>query len=376
METIKDSKMRQWFEVMDLAEKTRENYEMYLKVFCECVGKTPDELISEAIEETKAGKLISERTIVPYLAKFKTCLKQKAFAPTTQTLAFAAVRSFYRFYDIQLPSAVSKSKRTLPLRENRNFLSKEDVVKLVINAKSLRDKAIVLCMATSGMARREILNLRLKDITFTDTVGVVDIRRQKTDVDYTTFISDEAVIALKNYLGERERTDKLRTKGNKDFVFVDYHNGARLDKAAFSHIFKQLATQLGYTNGEFQIKSKSHALRKFFASTLENAGMPKNKIDFMLGHTRSGNDLAYFDTNIETLKKLYIRFLPYLTFETNIVVRSLDTEDAKRLEELEKENERLKVKLESKDSETQDLKKRLDKLESAMQAIISAAGKK
>jgi integrase len=232
-------------------------------------------------------------------------------------------------------------------------------------------------MVTSGMARQEIINLRIQDIAFDDNnIGIVSVRRQKSQTDYTTFLSPEAVEALKNYFEERGRIDKLKIKGQNDYVFVTYDNATRIDKTTFGKLFRTLAEQLGYKNGEYQIKSKSHALRKFFASTLENSGMPKNKIDYMLGHTPNSSDFAYFRYDTDKLKEMYKTYLPYLTFEKTIEVRSLNTEDAKRLEELAKENENLKAKLDSKDGETQDLKKRLDKLESAMQAIISAAGKK
>ena len=83
----------------------------------------------------------------------------------------------------------------------------------------------------------------------------------------------------------------------------------------------------------------------------------------MMGHVVSDVDKAYFNRDPGKLKELYKTFLPYLTFEKVIEVRSLNTEDAKRLEELDKENEKLKNKLESKDGETQELKKRLDGLE-------------
>jgi integrase len=280
-------------------------------------------------------------------------------------------------FDIVLPAAIGKQKKRVTLRENQNFLTRDDVIKLVTNAPNLREKAIILCMASSGMARQEVLNLKINDIVFDNetNIGVVSIRRQKSQTDYTTFISPEAVIALKTYFDERNRKPETAIKGKTENVFVRYEGG-RMNERTFIKIFQNLGRKLGYENGDNFTKSRSHALRKYFATTLENTGFPKNKVDFMLGHTQSGNDAAYFQVDIEALKQLYIKFLPYLTFEKTIEIRSLDTADAKRLEELAKENIRLKEKLESKDTETQDLKKRLDRLESALQSIVSAAGKK
>lgn len=91
--------------------------------------------------------------------------------------------------------------------------------------------------------------------------------------------------------------------------------------------------------------------------------MPKNKVDFMLGHTPSGNDLAYFTTDVEKLKDLYVKYLPYITFEKEITVRSIDTKDEKRLAELEEKNESLEKRNNS-------LNQRLDYLTGMVEALI------
>lgn len=348
MDILKDAKLLQWFANSDLAESTQRVYSMYMKLFCECVGKAPSELISEAIIEIKAGKLPSERKEPEYFAKYKICLKNKNMSPKSQSLAITCVRSFYRAYDIQLSASITKIKKPMPLRQNMNFLSKDDIKKLITNCHSLRDRAIILCMVTSGMARQEIINLCMQDIVFDDNdIGTVSVRRQKSQTDYMTFISPEAVHALKNYFEERGRTDKQKIKGQDDFVFVTYDNATRIDKGTYGKIFRTLAEELGYKNGDFQIKSKSHALRKFFASTLENSGMPKNKIDYMLGHTQNSSDLAYFRYDIDKLKEMYKTYLPCLTFEKEIIIKSLNTEDAKRLEEVQTENKQLRTDIDS-----------------------------
>jgi site-specific recombinase XerD len=377
MDISKDTKLLQWFVNSDLSDATCRLYSMYMRYFCDCVGRTPTELIADAIKEIKEGKLPSERKESEYFAKYKVRLKERNLSPKSQSVAITCVRSFYKAYDIQLSANITKIKKPLPMRENMNFLTKVDIIKLITNCHSLRDKAIILCMSTSGLARQEIINLRMQDITFDDSdIGTVSIRRQKSQVDYTTFIAPEAAQALKNYWEERSRTDKLKPKGQNDFVFVTYDNGTRIDKTTFGKLFRTLASQLGYQNGEYQIKSRSHALRKFFASTLENAGLPKNKIDHMLGHAPNSSDLAYFHYDVNKLKELYKTYLPHLSFERIIEVRSLNTEDARRLAELEKENELLKTGLRTKDGDITELRTRLDRFEAALQAVISPESKK
>ncbi len=365
MEISNDSKIKYWYSTYGLKPKTQHIYDIALRKYCELVGKTPTELINEAISEVKSGKLPYECKFANYIVQFKDKLIADDLAPMSQAVSLTAIKSFYSVYNITVPSHSCRIKHALPLTDNiKNYLTTEDVVKLIRNAASLRDKAMILLMATSGMARNEIINLHIKDITFekisnTAEIGIIyHIRRQKTSVDYTTFCSPEAVVAIKTYLEERNRIpqnvspchylplDKLKIKGDNDYLFVDYTYGTKLNLAAFDSIFRRLSDKMGYYGGKGKLrKSRSHALRKYFASTLENAGMPKNKVDYLLGHHRSGNELAYFRVDVEVLKKLYIDYLEFLTFDKVIRIHSIKTEDEKRLAEVETRNKQLEAQM-------------------------------
>jgi integrase len=337
-----DGKIIQWLE--DFSEGTQIQYIRRMWLFCECSGKTPSELITEANAETRAGLLLNERKNLEYMSRFKAELKRRNYSPKANASAVAAVKSFYNSNDIQLSRRIGKIKKATSLRENRNFLKKEDIKKLIDNANSLRDKAIILIMATSGMARKEIINLKVGDISIDeDGIGTVTMRRQKNDVDFITFISPEAVQALKLYWEERARYKKgaFKVKGVDDYVFVTNYEGKKIETTSFSYIFRGLAKQLGFQNNNgkgFQIKCKSHALRKFFSSTLEDAGMSRKKIDFMMAHALTDNEIAYYENEVKKLKDLYINFLPHITFEKEIKIYSLSTEDEKRLHELEQKD--------------------------------------
>ncbi len=304
-----DVKIKLWFANEGMAQSTRNSYSTYMQLFCDCIGKSPSEIVLEANIETRKGLLLNERNAVEYFAKFKECLAKVDYAPKSQGLAFSVVRSFYKFNDIQLSSVVGKNRKRLPLKDNQVFLTWEEVKKLVDNAMPLRNRAIILLMVSSGMARREILNLKVKDIVFDESgIGTISVRRQKTQIDYTTFCSPEAVEAIRLYYAERNRTPGLEIESDEAPIFVTYKDGYRFKKGEamserlFTEIFREMGEELGFKNGVGWIKSRSHALRKFFSSTLLNAGISKDKIDFMLGHVPSDVDRAYFQHEIPKLK--------------------------------------------------------------------------
>ncbi|SNQ60374.1 tyrosine-type recombinase/integrase [Candidatus Methanoperedens nitratireducens] len=330
-----DPKLQKAAALLELSDGTKHVYFYYMQKFCDLVGKTPTELIDESYAELKQGILPAERKSTDYILAFRQLLKDMNQSSNTVNTALSAIMSFYRAFDVELSYSVGKLKRAKPYKENQCFLKKEDVKKLIINAKNLRDKAIFLTMATSGLARTEIINLKVNSIEYDSTgIGIVQLRRQKTHTDFCTFISPEARIAIDNYLDERSRIEKLKPTTN-DYLFVSYMTGSQLNKEYFTQIFNNLGKELGYTNGRYMIKTRSHSLRKFFSSTLENAGCPKPKVDYLLGHYKSASDVAYFDSDPDVLKTLYIKYLPFLTFEKNIEMLSLDNKDAKRLAELE-----------------------------------------
>jgi integrase len=381
MSIIEDPKTIQWFVINDLSEKTQGTYINYMKKFCSCVGKSPSELIKEAEEETRKGLLLSERKTMEHITRYRQCIKD--LAPKSQSLGMAVVKSFYEAFDIELSSSIRKQKKSVPKRENQNFIKKEDVEKMITYAQNTRDKAIFFCMATSGMGAQEITNLKFSDITFgEDGISTISIRRNKADNNLVTFISPEATQALKEYIDERNRTPELAIKGKNDYVFVTYggsHSGKKgihMSEGAFCKIFKDLGIELGYSNGGGFIKTRSHALRKFFTSTLESAGFPKPKVDFMVGHTLNGVDISYYNRDPAELKELYIKYLHHLTFfEKTIEVRSLDTKDAERLSALEQENAKLRLEniggMKKLSEENETLKNQVETMQKDFNAEIN-----
>ena len=43
-----DPKIEQWFNSNDIAESTRKTYLIYFQIFCNCIEKSPSEIIEES----------------------------------------------------------------------------------------------------------------------------------------------------------------------------------------------------------------------------------------------------------------------------------------------------------------------------------------
>ncbi len=82
------------------------------------------------------------------------------------------------------------------------------------------------------------------------------------------------------------------------------------------------------------------SVRKYFATTLYKVGLPQLSIDWFLGHKIEKTTAAYFKMDTESLKNQYIKCIKDLLIE-QLEIKTLDSEDKKRLSELESKYEEL-----------------------------------
>jgi len=230
---------------------TIEAYNLRLNLFFKTLGIDARQLIDENNEDIRNAKLPTERRIFQYLNRYNSFLQGKKISPNTLSGHKATVRSFLNFYDIQIPNSFKKTKRARSLPANTNrFLKKEQVKQILEHTTRVRNKAIVLMMATSGMARKEIRNLKVGMISFDENnIGTIRLRRKKVEHDYFTFTSPETSEILKEYWSERERTSKLN---KEDWAFTTLDYNKQLSERAFHKMFQKINDKAGYEHGSKQ----------------------------------------------------------------------------------------------------------------------------
>lgn len=121
---------------------------------------------------------------------------------------------------------------------------------------------------------------------------------------------------------------------------------------------------------------QSHNMRKYFNSTMLNAGADSFHIEFFIGHTLDDTKAAYFRASPDKLKELYLKFVPYLIIQKELNV--LESPDYIRIKS---ENQILQaetVKHVVDRSELQELRKELYNTKELLQAvfIVSSDSKK
>ena len=356
-----------------------------MKHFTEWTGKTPNELLTEAEEEIKSGKLMRQRNIKKYLTGFRKHLQDLDLAPITIKGYLTGVKSFYQLFDIELPKLPRLDKKAKPLEKHNKIPTKEDLQEVLKICDPL-EKAVLLVGAASGLSSNEITNLIVKDFTggYDETTGIttLELRREKTEVDFVTFLSPEASRAVLDYLNFRGRTDKKqevrrqnqlekqRVFTDNDYLFIKRNISKEyikkrdeekraLDTAALIKIYRAISekAQKNTQSGDWNL-IRSHNIRKYFNSALLNAGADSFFVEFTMGHQLDATRAAYFRASPEKLKEIYKKYIPFLTIQ-----KEMDISESKEYQAITKENEVLRAETARHVVERQELQDLRNELE-------------
>ncbi|MCO5381241.1 MAG: tyrosine-type recombinase/integrase [Methanosarcina barkeri] len=295
----KDLVIIEWLDTLNPKPNTAKNYLRAMQNFTEWVGKTPEELLAEAEEEIKSGKLMRQRNIKRYLIGFRKFLQDSGHAPTTVKGYLTGLKSFYTLFDIELPVLPRLDKKARPLEKHNKIPTKEDLQEVLKICDPL-EKAVLLVGASSGLSAQEIITLKVSDFKNgydpRDNITTLILTREKTGVHFITFLSPEASIAVTDYLNFRGRTEKTgetrrlnqlekqKVFCDSDFLFIRRHVYAAfiknksekerlLDTDAFMKLYRFISekAQKNTPLGDWNL-IRSHNIRKYFNSAMLNAG--------------------------------------------------------------------------------------------------------
>lgn len=361
---LNDYMIEDWFDSQQYSRLTRSKYTWGMKKYCEFTGLSPEQLVLEAEEDIRKGLLPRERRIKQHLIKYRKKLTDANYAPKSIGAEMAAVKSFYRNFDIDIPN-IGKKNHNVPLEQNK-YIPDREVIRNTLELATIRNKAIILCGCSGGLGVNEIVNLRvgqfLKGYDPDTEITTLHMRRQKVQYDYITFLSPEASRAVKRYLDwrdtghvdtsgpKRERTYAgRRVNSDADYLFVsDYacdtflesrnEEDRKISTRAVMHMYRRF--KHGRKNGNWG-NIRSHNMRKYFNTSLLNAGADIFFVDFLMGHKISGTHEAYYRADPESLKKKYIKYLPFLAIE-DTEVHTIESAEYRQLRE---QNEVLEAKV-------------------------------
>jgi len=243
-------------------------------------------------------KSISYQDLLSYLGY----LRNYGYSETTIGRKVASLKSFFKFLSARKiiksnPVALLSS----PKKPDRlpDFLTLEEVEKILNipsekNWQSLRDKAILELLYSTGIRVGELTSLKIGDIDFFQELIKVKGKGKKERI---VPIGRYALKALIEYI---ERRPNKKEKN----VFLNKY-GKPLSERSVERIIDKFSKKAGIGK-----KITPHTFRHTFATHMLDRGADLRTVQELLGHERITTTQIYTHLTVEKLKEFYNKTHP------------------------------------------------------------------
>ena len=270
---------------------TVRNYDHYLTRFLDWSQvKSPGEIDAQLVRGFRV-----------YLNRFED-EKGRKMKRVTQDYYVIAIRGFLKYLNRHDIDTLSSEKIELGKAKEREveFLEIEEVQRLIAavegdSLESLRDRAILELLFSTGLRVSELTNLNIDSINLKN--GEFSVRG-KGDKIRLVFLSTSAKIALNEYLPRRK--DVLPA------LFISLSKNvetSRLTPRSVQRIVKRYAVRAGIVK-----PITPHTLRHSFATDLLRNGADIRSVQAMLGHSNITTTQVYTHITDRNLKDIHDRF--------------------------------------------------------------------
>lgn len=282
---------RQFLEYLEIEKgrslKTVENYDRYLKRFLAfseltSVGQITDDVVRRYRLWLNRQKSGSEDE-----------LKKK-----TQNYYLIALRGFLKYLAKQGVKTLAPERVELAKTGERelDLITGEELERLLSapedgSLRSLRDKAILETLFSTGLRVSELCGLKREGIDFKKREFAV---RGKGDKIRLVFLSDRAVGALKIYL--EKRTDI------EEPLFANF-KGSVVTPRSIERMVKRYAAKAGISK-----KVTPHVIRHSFATDLLEGGADLRSVQVLLGHANISTTQIYTHVTDKHLREVHKAF--------------------------------------------------------------------
>jgi len=293
---------------MNEVPKAMQEYLSYLQAIRGCSARTLEAYGNDLSRYANycANHGIEAEKAQPYeVQKFIADLSGERMAATSINRCLSSIRGFYRWMvriknRADNPCIALRNVKT-PVRlpsvlwenEMADFASLPETAGILW---PVRDKALIMSMYSAGLRISEVVSLSMKNICRTLEEAKITGKGGKQRY---VFFSEEAVLAIKEYLPQRSA--RLAMAGMKDdgALFIN-RKGKPISVPGVRWIISRYAQHSGIGKN-----IHPHSLRHSFATHLVNSGCDVRVVQEMLGHSSISTTQRYTHVNIENMKKVY-----------------------------------------------------------------------
>ena len=250
------------------------------------------------IEEFSQEKLIEVN--YSQIRSWIVVLVDSKLSNRTVNRKVSSLKSFYKFLqksDQINVNPLSKHKSLKVAKKVQVPFTSNEINSVILNIDeendfvSMRNRLIVELFYSTGIRRAELINIKEKDISFSNEVIKVLGKRKK---ERFVPLLQSVVKSMKKYLDLKKEISKdveelfITEKGNKIYETLVY----RVINSYFSNVSSK-------------VKKSPHILRHSFATHLLNEGADLNSVKELLGHSSLASTQVYTHNSLDAIKKVY-----------------------------------------------------------------------
>ena len=287
---------------------------------------------------------------------------KKRVNPNSVPTYLYAVQAFLESNDIEL--RWRKIRRLYPAKvkiSGTKPYTNKQIQTLLEYTLSLRNKAIIHFLASSGVRVGALADLKIKHIQSMPMECKAVTIYEESKEEYVTFLTPEASKALDSYI-EQRRADKEYLDDESPLFRTTYKIGflqaKPMSRRAIINVVERIVNRTGIRTkktGKRYETQLDHGFRKRFDTIMELNSQVKESIsEKLMGHS-DGTRGRYVNPTIEKLFEEFKKVIPELTIDDS-------ARNQIQLEQKQKENTDLQKKV----SEIEELKqqRKQDKIDS------------
>ncbi|XVV08007.1 site-specific tyrosine recombinase XerD [Actinosynnema sp. CA-248983] len=257
---------------------------------------------AEHLERESVGDL--EAVTSGHITAFAGALREEGLAESSVARALVTVRGLHRFAhregitthdparDVHPPTPPRRLPKALPV---------DDVLRLMDTPGSLRDKALLELLYSTGARISEVVGLDVDDVDTAERTVLLDGKGGKQRL---VPVGRPALAALEAYL---VRMRPSLAKRGTPALFLNARGG-RLSRQTAWQVLKTAAERAG-----IEAEVSPHTLRHSFATHLLEGGADVRVVQELLGHASVTTTQVYTLVTVNTLREVYATAHPRAT---------------------------------------------------------------
>ena len=261
------------------------------------VNRIDKNAIRDYIRLLREERRLSISTIENHLSCISAFLDYLVYEEIIDSNIALAVRKRYvRRYKAETPNDA----------QSRKLVTTDQLKMLVNSILDVRDKAVVVLLAKTGIRRSELVSIDIADIDLAERKIVLKPKAKRSN--RVVFYDEECGKVLDDWLAVRKR---YCMKG-QDALFIT-SSGGRLDRNGVYSAVTSHATRVGLHNPSsrrLEDHFTPHCLRHWFTTVLRRSGMPREMVQELRGDIRSEAIDIYYHIDEEQLKRVYLNHMP------------------------------------------------------------------